>query len=131
VPLVRMVVWIGLALLKWGCAAPEIPSDPGPAMQPRASRTIRAGRPSGRGTIVRRSDVRAPCVIRLAATGDEAFASVSVYLYAVGARTTYQTIFFVSFIGDTGTNRTSINLTGRRADLRQRGRHGRRRARAM
>ena len=99
---VDRVALLGVALLISSCAAREIPPDPGPAMQPRASWTIRAGKPSGRGRIVCRSDVATPCVIPLAATGDEAFAAVSVYLYAVGVRTTYQGIFFVSFIGDTG-----------------------------
>jgi hypothetical protein len=100
--LVDTVASFVVALLVLSCAAREIPADPGPAMQPRASWTIRAGKPNGRGRIVCRSDVAAPCVIPLAATRDEAFASVSVYLYAVGVRTTYQGIFFVSFIGDTG-----------------------------
>ena len=93
---------VAVAALVSGCASRDIPPDPGPPMEPRASWTIRAGKLGGQGGIVCRSNVALACVITLAESDEGAFASVAMYLYAAGAKTTYKGVFFVSFIGDTG-----------------------------
>jgi hypothetical protein len=97
-----------LMMVLSACAARDIPPDPGPPMMSRASWTIRAGGIGKRGGIVCRSDMPAPCVVPLAEKDEDAFASVSVYLYATGMKTVYTGVFFVSFIGDFGYERPVV-----------------------
>jgi hypothetical protein len=85
-----------------GCASRAIPPDPGPPMQPRASWTLTAGSFGNGGRVLCRSDAPDPCVVPLGTAKKPVFATVSVYLYAAGAKTSYTGVFFSSFVGDLG-----------------------------
>lgn len=110
----RRVIFIATAVvaLSSGCASRGIPPDPGPPAQPRASWTLTAGDFGNGGRVLCRSDATEQCVIQLKTDDKPVFASVSVYLYAAGAKTTYSGVFFSSFVGDTGKeSRVSYEIT--------------------
>jgi hypothetical protein len=103
---------IAVAALCSGCASRSIPPDPGPPAQPRASWTLTAGDFGNGGRVLCRSDATDPCVIQLKTGEKPLFASVSIYLYAAGAKTTYSGVFFSSFVGDLGKeSRVSYEIT--------------------
>ena len=87
-----------VAVISSGCAVRTAPPAPGRPDEPRASWQISAWPQDGRPRILCRSDQGRPCVVEASTDRRPTFAAVSVYLYPVGARTTYRGAFLSGFM---------------------------------
>jgi hypothetical protein len=95
------------------CVRYRIPMAVGPVDQPRASWSIRAGKPLNEHEVCR-SDADRTCVIPASSPDEPVSVVVSVYLHPVGdAKTTYQGVFSADFMpaGRWGTYERPVDVT--------------------
>jgi len=91
---------VALAALTATCANRVVaPPAPGPLTEPRASWLIKFESPSGRQTILCRSDASGDCVLRASTPDRPVTAVVTVFLYPAGEKTVYRGAFMSGFIG--------------------------------
>ena len=100
--------WVPVAPVMLGtflavsCAQHRIPAAMGPLNEPRASWSIRAGRPLNEREVCR-SDADHSCVIPASSKVEPVSVVVSIFLHPVGdATTTYHGAFVATFMSTTG-----------------------------